>query len=316
MKYLRGDKKAIIVELEKNMKLAAKEHRFEDAARFRNQLGSLNGLRKQIIFSDREFMDLSKDMGLAELSGLLDLAKPPKRIEGYDISHMSGTDTVASMVVFESGMPAKNEYRKFKMRIPGNDDFAHMHEVILRRNSAKNIKQWGLPDLFLIDGGKGQLGAAQKALKEQGIERPSIGLAKQYEQIVVAKETLTSEQQLSLVARAKKLKATIEESDDFLLIDLPDTSHAVKLLQRIRDESHRFAVSYHSVLKVKRLTTSWLDDVPTIGPKTKKQLIRTFGSTRGVLNARKDELHHLLGEKKATILIQYMRLHKKQDSDA
>jgi excinuclease ABC subunit C len=133
MKYLRGDKKAIIVELEKNMKRAAKEHRFEDAARFRNQLSSLNGLRKQIIFSDREFMDLSKDLGLAELTELLDLQKPPKRIEGYDISHMSGTDTVASMVVFESGMPAKSEYRKFKMRLPGNDDFAHMHEVITRK---------------------------------------------------------------------------------------------------------------------------------------------------------------------------------------
>jgi excinuclease ABC subunit C len=313
MKYLRGDKKSIIVELEKNMKLAAKEHRFEDATRFRNQLYSLNGLKKQIIFSDREFMDLSKDMGLAELAELLNLEKPPKRIEGFDISHMSGTDTVASMVVFESGIPAKSEYRKFKMRIPGNDDFAHMHEVITRRTSAKNIKQWGLPNIFLIDGGKGQLGATQKALAEQGIDRPSIGLAKQYEQIVVAKAEHDVAWNEEFILRARKMKGTIEESDDFILVDLPDTSHVVKLLQRIRDESHRFAVSYHSVLKVKRLTKSWLDEVPGIGPKTKKQLIRTFGSSRGIINARKAELHQMLGEKKATILIQYMRLHKKQD---
>ena len=313
MKYLRGDKKSIIIDLEKSMKQAAKEHRFEDAARFRNQLGSLNGLRKQIIFSDREFMDLSKDMGLAELAELLGLTKPPKRIEGFDISHMSGTDTVASMVVFESGMPAKSEYRKFKMRIPGNDDFAHMHEVITRRTSAKNIKAWSLPDLFLIDGGKGQLGAAQQALTEQGIDRPSIGLAKQYEQIVVSMSSGLGGAKSELISRAKKLKATVEESDGFVLIDLPDTSHCVKLLQRIRDESHRFAVSYHSVLKVNRLTTSWLDDVPGIGPKTKKQLIRTFGSSRGVLQARAAELDLLLGEKKATILRQYIRLHKKQD---
>lgn len=313
MKYLRGDKKSIIVELEKNMKLAAKEHRFEDATRFRNQLYSLNGLKKQIIFSDREFMDLSKDMGLAELAELLNLEKPPKRIEGFDISHMSGTDTVASMVVFESGIPAKSEYRKFKMRIPGNDDFAHMHEVITRRTSAKNVKQWGLPNIFLIDGGKGQLGAAQKALVEQGIDRPSIGLAKQYEQIVVAKSEHDDAWNEEFVQRARKMKGTIEESDDFILVDLPDTSHVVKLLQRIRDESHRFAVSYHSVLKVKRLTKSWLDEVPGIGPKTKKQLIRTFGSSRGIINARKAELHQMLGDKKATILIQYMRLHKKQD---
>jgi excinuclease ABC subunit C len=313
MKYLRGDKKSIITELEKNMKRAAKEHRFEDAVRYRNQLGNLNGLRKQIIFSDREFMDLSKDMGLLELATLLNLPKPSKRIEGYDISHMSGTDTVASMVVFESGMPAKSEYRKFKMRIPGNDDFAHMHEVITRRCGAKNIKDWGLPDLFLIDGGKGQLGAAQKAFSEQGIQLPSIGLAKQYEQIVVARADFPGKESDELIARAKKMKATVEESDGFILMDLPDTSHAVKLLQRIRDESHRFAVGYHSILKVKRLSKSWLDDVPGIGPKTKKQLIRTFGSTRGILQARKTELHEMLGEKKATLLIQYIRLNKKQD---
>ena len=310
--YLRGDKQKIVLELEKTMKRAAKMQDYEGAARLRNQLRSMQGLKKQIIFSDREFMDLSKDLGLAELMELLDLPKPPKRIEGYDISHMSGTDTVASMVVFESGMPDKAQYRKFKMRIPGNDDFAHMHEVITRRLHQKNQKAWGLPNLFLIDGGKGQLGASIRAMNEAGVVRPAIGLAKQYEQIVVAKNTEDNTKNVDLISRAKKIKGTIEETDDYILIDLPDTSHAVKLLQRIRDESHRFAVSYHSVLKQKRQINSWLDDVPGIGPALKKQLLRTFGSTRGVLQARAIELDTILGPAKSTMLQQYIRAEKKQ----
>lgn len=304
--YLRGDKQSIIKELEKNMKLAARELNYERAAHYRNQLSHLNGLKKQIIFSDREFMDLSKDLGLAELHELLGLEQIPRRIEGYDISHMSGTDTVASMVVFTSGMPDKAAYRKFKMRLPGNDDFAHMYEVVSRRVSQKNIKQWGLPDLFLIDGGKGQLAAAQRALMEKNIERPSIGLAKQHEQIVISHESLLAKQE-GIRKRTRKLKGTLTTSDEFMLVNLPLDSHAVKLLQRIRDESHRFALSYHSTLKVRRQTASWLDEVPSIGPATKKKLIRTFGSARGVLHARDAELSLLIGEKKTALLRTYIR---------
>lgn len=309
-RYLRGEKKIIIDEIEKNMKRAAKAHNFEEATRYRNQLGSLNSLRKQIIFSDREFMDLSKDLGLAELMDLLQFEKPPRRIEGYDISHMSGADTVASMVVFNSGMPDKASYRKFKMRIPGNDDFAHIHEVITRRLSEKNQKQWGLPDLFLIDGGKGQLGAALRARDESLVNRPMIGLAKQYEQVVISVDSPPGDV-AAIISAAKKLRSHVEQSDNFILIDVPDTSHLVKLLQRIRDESHRFAVSYHTVLKVGRQRESWLTDVPGIGDKTKKKLIREFGSTRGVLQARKQELVKILGEGKAKLLISYIRAEKK-----
>lgn len=308
-RYLKGDKKTIISEIEKRMKEAAKEHRFEEAARLRNQLQNLNGLKKQIIFSDREFMDLSKDLGLAELTELLGLESYPKKIEGFDISHMSGTDTVASMVVFTSGIPNKAAYRKFKMRIAGNDDFIHMHEVITRRLSLKNQKQWPVPDLFLIDGGKGQLGAAQRARDEAGIKRPMIGLAKQYEQIVIDKKSDQFDIE-HIRKMAKKLHGNFEESDDFLLIDIPGTTHVVKLLQRIRDESHRFAVSYHSVLKTNRLTKSWLDEVPGVGALTKKKLIRTFGSARGVLQARDQELVTLLGEAKASLLKTYIRAEK------
>jgi len=313
MRYLRGDKSTIIKELEKNMKIAAKAQKYEEAARYRNQLRSLSGLRKQIIFSDREFMDLSKDLGLFDLSQLLNLEKPPRRIEGYDISHMSGTDTVASMVVFVSGMPDKASYRKFKMRIPGNDDFVHMHEVIARRVSQKNIKQWGLPDLFLIDGGKGQLAAAQRALRENNIVRPCVSLAKQYEQIVIVSgDPLISVNEQVLQAQ----QATNEQTEGFTVVNLPHSTHIVKLLQRIRDESHRFALSYHSTLRVARLRSSWLDEVPGIGDVTKKKLIRNFGSTRGILQARDAELNEILGEKKTVLLNKYIRAEKKlQNTD-
>ncbi len=310
--YIKGNRVQLIRELENEMKTHAIQNDFEHAARVRNQLFALKSLSKQIIFSDREFMDISKDQGLSGLAELLGLSKVPRRIEGFDISHMSGTDTVASMVVFSNGLPEKAAYRKFKMRIPGNDDFAHMNEVITRRLSEKNIKQWSLPDLFLIDGGKGQLGAAiaaQIALQGPTLQRPMIGLAKKEEEIVVSKQHTADISML--IERAKKLRAYVRESEDYLLIELPKDSHIVKLLQRIRDESHRFAVSYHSTLKRSRQTVSWLDEVPTIGPATRKKLIRTFGSVRGVIQARQEELEKTIGQSRATILRQYIRAQKK-----
>lgn len=304
MQYLRGERKTLIKEIEKHMNAAAKAKEFEQAAAYRNQLLALKGLDKQIVFSDREFLDISKDKGLMELTQLLTLSAVPKRIEGYDISHMQGTDNVASMVVFVNGLPDKAAYRKFKMRIPGNDDFAHMNEAITRRLSEKNRKDWGVPSLFLIDGGKGQLGAAIKARDAAGLTTPMIGLAKREEEIVVhlEKSNVTINK-----SELHRLNAITTESEDFTLVLLPKNSHAVKLLQRIRDESHRFAVSYHSVLKQKRQTASMLDDIPTIGPVTRKKLIRTFGSLKGVMQARDAELEKVVGEKKAAILKQYLR---------
>lgn len=340
-KYMRGEKVDLTKQLEREMKLAAREQRFEEAAYYRNRLSTMKGLGKQIIFSDREFLDLSKDEGLNGLASLLGLQKPPRRIEGFDISHMSGTDTVASMVVFEQGMPNKAAYRKFKMRLPGNDDFAHMREVITRRLSEKHVKDWGLPELFLIDGGKGQLAAALEARETlinntithlkvnpstqnnrdkttfQGLslefsQVPMIGLAKKEEEIVIKKQDESlgiDEEQLILKARA--MRALVRETEDFIMIGLPHESHIVKLLQRIRDESHRFAVSYHSTLKRSRQTRSWLEEVPGIGPTLKKKLIKEFGSARGVEQARDFELDKILGEKRASILKQYMRANRR-----
>jgi len=318
-KYMRGQKIDIAEALEKQMKKSAREQDFESATILRNKMLAMKGLQKQIIFSDREFMDLSRDKGLSGLADLLGLTKIPKRIEGFDISHMSGRDVVASMVVFTNGIPDKKEYRKFKLRAQQNNDFASMKEVLTRRLSEKNRKAWGLPGLFLIDGGKGQLASAISARDGlqgetlQSVNVPMVGLAKREEQIVIAKSnslqvTVNSEQ---LAQMAKKFKGYVTYSDDFILVNLPHSGDIVKLIQRIRDESHRFAVSYHSTLKQNRQTTSWLDEVPTIGPLTKKKLIKTFGSARGVIQARDFELINVLGDKKAEILLQYIRLQKK-----
>lgn len=304
MQYLRGERVKLLAKMEKDMQAAAKKHDFEGAAQIRNQYYAIKALAKQIIFSDKEFMDISKDRGLQGLADLLGLGQAPRRIEGYDISHMQGTDNVASMVVFVNGLPDKAAYRKFKMRLPGNNDFAHMNEVITRRCSEKNIKEWGLPDLFLIDGGKGQLAAAIKARDALGIVRPMVGLAKREEEIVVHLEkSLVSAGKLQLHTQ----NAITAQSDDFLMILLPKNSDIVKLLQRVRDESHRFAVSYHSILKGKRQTASLLDDVPGVGPATRKKLIRTFGSLRGVKEAPLAELEAVVGKARAQTITAHLK---------
>lgn len=341
--YLRGERKKLMRGIEKEMQSAATVGQFEKAAQLRNQLFALKALSKQIIFSDKEFLDISKDEGLrdlAELIGLYDdksvisqldgvqgsqenrvnrindtknetrsqltqqsaesfasVSNPVReqgkalrllrRIEGYDISHMSGTDTVASMVVFINGLPAKTDYRKFKMRLPGNDDFAHMREVMKRRFSQSNVKKWKLADLILIDGGKGQVSSALEAMRELGFDIPMIGLAKRHEEIVVPRE------------------------NGFEIVRLPKNSNIVKLLQRIRDESHRFAVSYHSVLKRERQTNNILEDIPGIGPTTRKKLLRHFGSVKNISAAPKSAIAEVIGQSKASIVC----LHLKESAD-
>jgi excinuclease ABC subunit C len=195
-----------------------------------------------------------------------------------------------------------------------------MNETIGRRLTEKNVKAWGKPSLFLIDGGKGQLDAAIKARDAQAeawdpklAQLPFIGLAKREEQIVIHKE----KSNVTLNVNAMhKLGGFATESEDFILVNLPHHTNVVKLLQRIRDESHRFAVTYHSVLKVKHQTASVLDDIPTIGPATRKKLIKTFGSMRGVLQARDQDLVLALGEKKAAVLKQYLRPMRKEQKQS
>lgn len=306
MQYLRGDRVGLVRDIERQMNKAAKAKDFETAAHYRNQLQALQQLSRQILFSDRELQDASKDLALVELATLLGLSNPPRRVEGFDISHMQGTDNVASMVVFISGLPDKASYRKFKMRLAGNDDFAHMAETIHRRLREENRKKWGVGDLMLIDGGRGQLSAALQARDDCGLNIPMVGLAKKQEEIVIHKNrSLGSISAEQIIERARKLSAYVSESDDFINIELPKDTNAVKLLQRIRDESHRFAVSYHSTLKRGRQTASILDEVPGVGPLTRKKLIRHFGSARAVLAADAQSLQELLGPQKGKQLSAY-----------
>lgn len=295
MLYLKGERVQLIKQLEAEMNVAAKHHEFELAAKRRNQIYNLKELQKQILFSDREFMDISKDQALSGLSKLLGIPVP-RRIEGYDISHMSGTNNVASMVVATNGLADKAEYRKFKMRIPGNNDFAHMHEVISRRFSGDHM-DWQKPDLLLIDGGKGQLGAALDALEEKGVRIPAVGLAKRLEEIVIHK----TRSGVTLDTSAYP-EVYITENEDFYIVLLPKSSHIVKLVQRIRDESHRFAVSYHTVLKRKAQTASELEEIPGVGPVTRKKIIQSFGSLRALKKASREQLVAAIGEAKTNII--------------
>ena len=301
---IEGKRTVILKEIERDMKRAAKAQDFERAGKLRNQLFSLQNLGKQVIFSDKEFLDISKDHALNELINLLSIETFPRRIEGYDISHMQGTDVVASMVVFTNGVSDKAEYRKFKTKKEHNNDFYNMHETITRRLSEKNIKAWGKPSLVLIDGGKGQLDAAIRARDERGCTTlPFIGLAKREEQIVIQKgksNVTLNEQALH------SLGGFATESEDFILVNVPHSTNLVKLLQRIRDESHRFAVTYHSVLKIKRQTSSQLDDIPGIGPITRKKLLKTFGSYKGISEATPAELDQVVGKKLAAVIKTYI----------
>jgi excinuclease ABC subunit C len=297
---IEGKRQTIEKELERDMKRAAKAKDFEAAGKLRNQLFALQNLKKHVIFSDKEFLDISKDHALNELVNLLSIEKFPHRIEGYDISHQQGSDVVASMVVFTNGVSNKAEYRKFKTKIDHNNDFYNMNETLRRRLSDKNRKAWGVPSLVLIDGGKGQLDAAIRARDEQGCSHiPFIGLAKREEQIAIQKEKSGVKLDETFL---HQLGGYATESDDFILVNVPHNTNLVKLLQRIRDESHRFAVSYHSTLKRNRQTASLLDDIPGVGPATRKKLLRTFGSVRGISQAEESVLAKVVGEKKAHLL--------------
>ncbi len=295
--YITGKRLSIVKDIEKEMKQAAKNEDFEQAAKLRDQLNSLKRLSQQIVFSDKEFLDISKDQGLNELSELLSLKHFPKRIEGYDISHMQGSDVVASMVVFTNGVSNKTQYRKFKTKNDINNDFFNMNETIYRRFSPNHINGWGAPDLVLIDGGKGQLDAAIKARDQrESKDVPFIGLAKREEQIVI--DINRSEVVLNHDCM-RRLRGHAVMSDNYILVTLPKSSNVVKLLQRVRDESHRFAVSYHSTLKTKRVTVSLLEEIPGIGPATRIKLIKKYGSLKNMATVDEAELIQIVGPKKA-----------------
>lgn len=327
IKYFEGGRKKIAQEIERDMKQAAKDQDFETAARLRNRLRDLAELQRKIMFGDREFLDISKDKALSDLVTLFGLTKIPARIEGYDISHMGGVNVVASMVVFTNGVSNRSEYRKFKTKIERNDDTGNMNETLLRRFSEKNIKAWGMPDLVLIDGGKGQLDAAIKAMEERAVKVPVISIAKREEEVIV--HQTRSHIDTSLLENLIKNPGEneyVERSGAYYVVNLHPGqlnagshsknlrggsltnahSDVVKLFQRIRDESHRFAVSYHSVLKRQKQTASDLEEIPGIGPATRKKLIKTFGSLRAVKAAEPQQVIDAIGKDKAAKITPYL----------
>lgn len=222
---------------------------------------------------------------LASLQRDLRLTKPPRRIECFDISNIQGTDTVASMVVFINGRSKKSEYRKFKIQtVSGPDDFASMKEVIQRRYARLIEEKSELPDLIMVDGGKGQLSSAVEILQQLGLrgtthEIPVIGLAKRLEEVFVP-------------------GASDPQS-------IPRTSSGLKLLQQIRDEAHHFAITYHRTLRKKRTLQTELDLIEGIGKKRAKELLEMFGSVQGVKFATLEQLTEVMGEKIATKIKEY-----------
>ena len=228
IRYLEGDKEKLLKDLEKTMRDEASKGNYELAAEARNQLFGLRELKKKIVFSDKEFLDISSDQALKQLQELLYLPKPPRRIEGYDISHQSGENTVASMVVFINGASARNEYRKFKIHTGRNDDLKSMQEVISRR---LKHREWEFPDLIVLDGGITQVNAVLSLLEPYNI--PLIGRDKSGDH-----------------SKSAGVKIIIPGRE---LIHLPSSSHVARLIARIDEEAHRFAITYHSLLKRKSM---------------------------------------------------------------
>ncbi|HEV2005647.1 MAG TPA: excinuclease ABC subunit UvrC [Candidatus Limnocylindrales bacterium] len=223
----------------------------------------------------RWLADQGKTLGaLQELADGLGLPTLPARIECYDISNFQGSETVASMVVFEDGKPRTGEYRRFRIRtVEGPNDFASHQEVLRRRfrgvrpgdEGAAEERRWAMPDLVIVDGGRGQVSAAKEVLDELGLhDLPLAGIAKEREELVLP--------------------------DRVAPILLPTTSQALYLVQRIRDEAHRFAITYHRDLRRKASVHSKFDDLPGIGPRRRGALLRVFGSIKRVREAPVEQI--------------------------
>jgi excinuclease ABC subunit C len=292
--FLEGQCHEMRDQLEAEMKKAAVARDYEKAADLRDLIADLNETTKKTEKFERVpyTLPLAIEPGrdLAELAKVLNLPAPPQRIEGFDISNISGTFAVASLVSFKNGRPDRANYRRFKIKtVEGQDDFAGMAEVVKRRYTrllregnvaqASRLPKHGretkagsrrdacatLPDLILIDGGKGQLNAACGELKRLGLEKiPVIGLAKEFEEIYLPGES-------------KPLRPGLDHP-------------AVKLLQRIRDECHRVANSYNAQLRIKRISESVLDEFPGIGDARKQALLKKFGSVQRLKTATLEQI--------------------------
>jgi len=256
----RGDLKSLVKMCKENASLQLKEIQLQKMKHLGNVSYSVSALQR--------------DLRLKTL---------PRKIECFDISNLQGTDSVASMVVFEDGKPKKSLYRKFIIKsVEGPDDFSSMREVIERHYSRLQSENQPLPDLIMVDGGKGQLSSAVEILEKLGFKNYNIiGLAKRLEEVFFPNN---SEPEL-----------------------IPKTSSGLKLLQQVRDEAHRFAVTFHRTRRSKRIIKTELTDIAGIGKETAKLLLQNFGSVDAIKNSSSDELIKVIGKKKAELLNSYFK---------
>jgi excinuclease ABC subunit C len=268
--FLSGKRDRLLRDLERRMQQAARDRRFEEAGRLRDQIQALTS-----VIAAKAHGGASGP--LEQLQAALKLPRPPARIEAFDISNIFGDWAVGSMVVFEQGRPRTAHYRRFRIEtVQGIDDCAMMREVIRRRYGGSlaarlppvdpaqggvpsQVEGLPLPDLILVDGGKGQLSAACAELAALKLALPAIGLAKRFEHIVLP---------------------DVEEP----VVLLP-TSPVLHLVQHVRDEAHRFAIAYHRRLRGATATVSALDGIPGVGPARKAALLRQFGSVASIAAA-------------------------------
>lgn len=293
--FLEGQCQEMQARLEEDMKKAAAAQEYERAAELRDLLADLQRTTQKshrferVPYSLPQAIEPERD--LAELGRVLGLPAPPERIEGFDISNISGTFKVASLVSFRNGRPDRGNYRRFKIKtVEGQDDFASVAEVVRRRytrllSEAKAAvssadgqavgpspaaPRSGMPDLILIDGGKGQVSAAHNELEKLGLGAlPLIGLAKEFEEIYRP-------------GQGEPLRLSHE-------------SGALKMLQRVRDESHRLANTYNASLRLRKISESILDEFPNIGERRKAALLKKFGSVQRMRTATVEEIAAVSG---------------------
>lgn len=283
--FLRGERPQILREVRARMEAASADHHFEEAAALRDLMFLLTRTVKEraLVRKSARIRADEAAAGLNDLARLLNLPIPPRRIECFDISTISGTHAVAGMVVAIDGFPAPQHYRRFRIKtVEGSDDPRMIAEAVRRRYHRLRVEGGALPDLLVVDGGITQLRAAREALQGEGVDLPSIGLAKQHEEIV---------------------------RDDEPPLRLDRDTPALRIITVLRDEAHRFAIAYHRRLRAQRIRDSVLDEIPTIGPKKKEMLLRHFGSVSRLRNASMQELRSAPGIGSKTAELVFCALH-------
>jgi excinuclease ABC subunit C len=249
-------------------------------------------------FAARRNSEDKRSRMVAELQKSLDLRSAPKRIECFDISNLQGRQIVGSMVVFDEGEPDKNRYRRYRVKsVPGQDDFASLYEVLKRRYT-RAVEEKAFPDLLVIDGGKGQLGVASAVLEELGIHDLDL--------VSLAKDRVARDPRSPEIRHSEERVFLPNRKNPVVL---PRNSTALFLLQRVRDEAHRFAITFHRALRGRERLRSILDDVPGVGPSRRRRLLQHFGSLRRLMAATAEELTAVpgIGPDLAVVIVDKLR---------